>query len=73
MGKGYKNTTDSTKYYIAYNNNLTIIYFDDVPLNQEVNTGLDNFELYNTLDELKTRVNTLTQDNNYFDNNKNII
>jgi hypothetical protein len=55
------NNTNFMKYFLAYDVKLNIYYYNELLPGCEVETGLPNLELINTLDELKNRLQQLGQ------------
>jgi hypothetical protein len=55
------NNTKYMKYYLAYDISLDIYHYNELLSGCEVETGLPNLELMNTLEELKNRLQQLGQ------------
>lgn len=55
------NNTDKMKYYLAYDVKLNIYYYNELLPGCEVDTGLPNLEVMDTLNELQIRLSELGQ------------
>lgn len=54
------------KHYVCHNGGLVIQYFD-LSIGGKLYNGLEFVEKFDTLDEAKSRINELANDEEYFD------
>jgi hypothetical protein len=64
-----KNITTTTDKYILCHDGIDIIHCILLKEGNNLSTGLEFVEEFVTKEEVKTRVNELTNDENYFDSN----
>jgi hypothetical protein len=52
--KSHINKTTDVIYYIAYNEDKSIIHVGELSTNRQVSTGQPYLEIYNTIEDLRT-------------------
>lgn len=50
--ENYFNNTEDVKFIVAYNNDKSIIHASELQPNQQVTTGQENLDIYDTVDDV---------------------
>jgi len=50
--ENYRNTTQESKFAVAYSNDKSIIHTSEINPGQQISTGQSNLDIYDTLEQL---------------------